>query len=228
MQFNVDWLKKWVAVDLDGAALAERLTASGLEVDDVRPVAGDFTDVVVAEITECGKHPNADKLSLCMVDDGSGEALQIVCGAPNARAGIRVPLARVGGRIGPDFRIKRAKVRGVESGGMICSVSELGLAESSEGIMALPGTAPVGEDFRTYLGLDDQCIELDLTPDRADCLTPVSFQVPLAILRPDRRRRRPIRAKTPPTANSTSVLGSGTTGPWVKRKRTSERLRAWS
>ena len=102
MQFNVDWLKKWVAIDLDAAGLAQRLTAAGLEVDDVRAVAGEFTDVVVAEIESCEPHPNADKLSLCTVNDGSEERLQIVCGAPNARPGIRVPLARIGAKVSPE------------------------------------------------------------------------------------------------------------------------------
>ena len=129
MQFNVEWLKRWVAIDLDAASLAKRLTAAGLEVDDVRGVSADFTDVVVAQIESCEPHPDADKLSLCTVEDGSSERLQIVCGAPNARAGIRVPLARVGATLGPDFTIKRAKLRGVESRGMLCSARELGLSD---------------------------------------------------------------------------------------------------
>jgi phenylalanyl-tRNA synthetase beta chain len=171
MQFNVDWLKKWVAVDLDAAAIADRLTASGLEVDDLRGVASEFTDVVVAEIAACGPHPNADKLSLCEVEDGEGELLQIVCGAPNARPGIRVPLARVGARIGPDFKIKRAKLRGVESAGMLCSAKELGLSDDHSGLLELPADAPVGMGLREYLGLDDSIIEVDLTPNRGDCLS---------------------------------------------------------
>ncbi|MGD8357904.1 MAG: phenylalanine--tRNA ligase subunit beta, partial [Lysobacterales bacterium] len=171
MQFNVQWLKKWVAIDLDAAALAERLTAAGLEVDSVRPVAGDFTDVVVAEIATCEPHPNADKLSVCSVDDGSGEPLNIVCGAPNARTGIRVPLARVGARLGPDFRIKRAKLRGVESTGMLCSEKELGLSDDHSGLMELPNDAPLGSSLEDYLGLNDSIIEVDLTPNRADCLS---------------------------------------------------------
>ncbi len=144
MQFNVEWLKKWVAIDLDAEALAARLTGSGLEVDDIRPVAGEFTDVVVAEIEACQPHPNADKLSLCTVNDGGEERLQIVCGAPNARAGIRVPLARIGAQIGPDFKIKRAKLRGVESCGMLCSARELGLSDDHSGLMELPADAPLG------------------------------------------------------------------------------------
>jgi phenylalanyl-tRNA synthetase beta chain len=171
MQFNVDWLKKWVAIDLDAKALADKLTGSGLEVDDIRPVAGDFSGVVVAEIEACEPHPNADKLSLCTVNDGGDARLQIVCGAPNARAGIRVPLARVGAQIGPDFKIKRAKLRGVESSGMLCSPRELGLSDDHSGLMELPAEAPIGTPLREYLSLDDTVIEVDLTPNRADCLS---------------------------------------------------------
>ncbi len=171
MQFNVEWLKKWVAIDLDAEALAAKLTGSGLEVDDIRPVAGAFTDIVVAEIEACQPHPNADKLSLCTVNDGGQERLQIVCGAPNARAGIRVPLARIGAQIGPDFKIKRAKLRGVESSGMLCSARELGLSDDHSGLMELPTDAPVGTPLRDYLSLDDAVIEVDLTPNRADCLS---------------------------------------------------------
>jgi phenylalanyl-tRNA synthetase beta chain len=171
MQFNVEWLKKWVAIDLEPEALADRLTASGLEVDDIRGVAGEFSDVVVAEIEDCQPHPNADKLSLCSVNDGSEERLQIVCGAPNARTGIRVPLAKVGAKIGPDFKIKRARLRGVESCGMLCSAKELGLSDDHSGLMELPGDAPLGTGLQDYLSLDDTVIEVDLTPNRADCLS---------------------------------------------------------
>ena len=171
MQFNVEWLRKWVATDLDPAGLAERLTAAGLEVDDLRAVGGEFEGVVVAAIEDCRPHPDADKLSLCTVDDGGAERLQIVCGAPNARAGIRVPLARVGATLGADFRIKRAKLRGVESSGMLCSARELGLSEDHSGLLELPADAPVGTDLRDYLGLDDAIIEVDLTPNRGDCLS---------------------------------------------------------
>jgi phenylalanyl-tRNA synthetase beta chain len=171
MQFNVEWLKKWVAVDLGAEALADRLTASGLEVDDIRPVAGEFSGVVVAEIEDSQPHPNADKLSLCTVNDGTEDRLQIVCGAPNARVGIRVPLARVGAKIGPDFKIKRARLRGVESFGMLCSAKELGLSDDHSGLMELPGDAPLGTGLQDYLSLDDTIIEVDLTPNRADCLS---------------------------------------------------------
>ena len=171
MQFNVEWLKQWVATDLDAEQLAARLTAAGLEVDDMRPVAGAFSDVVVAEIETCEPHPDADKLRVCTVNDGGETSLQIVCGAPNARPGIRVPLARVGAVIGPDFRIRKAKLRGVESSGMLCSAKELGLSDDHTGLMELPQDAPLGQDLRDYLQLDDYAIEVDLTPNRADCLS---------------------------------------------------------
>jgi phenylalanyl-tRNA synthetase beta chain len=171
MQFNVDWLKKWVAIDLDAESLAAKLTGAGLEVDDIRPVASDFSNIVVAEVEDCQPHPNADKLALCTVNDGGAQRLQIVCGAPNARAGIRVPLARVGARIGPEFKIKRAKLRGVESHGMLCSAKELGLSDDHSGLMELPADAPLGTGLREYLSLDDTVIEVDLTPNRADCLS---------------------------------------------------------
>ncbi|HKX56298.1 MAG TPA: phenylalanine--tRNA ligase subunit beta, partial [Xanthomonadales bacterium] len=171
MRFSVNWLKQWVQLDVSAAQLAERLTASGLEVESLQPVAAEFTEVVVAEIESCSAHPDADKLSICVVNDGSAERLQIVCGAPNARAGIRVPLARVGARIGPDFKIKQAKLRGVESQGMLCSARELGLSDDHSGLMELPATAKLGVSFRDWLQLDDYSIEIDLTPNRADCLS---------------------------------------------------------
>ena len=171
MQFNVEWLKQWVAIDLSADELADKLTAAGLEVDDVRGVAGEFTDVVVAEIESCEKHPNADKLQVCTVKDGGAERLQVVCGAPNARPGIRVPLARVGAAIGPEFKIKKARLRGVESHGMLCSARELGLSEDHSGLKELPADATLGQTLRDYLGLDDTVIEVDLTPNRADCLS---------------------------------------------------------
>jgi len=171
MRFSVNWLKQCVRLDIDADTLAERLTAAGLEVDSVEPVAADFSDVVVAEIEACAAHPNADKLTVCTVNDGGAERLQIVCGAPNARAGIRVPLARVGAEIGPDFKIKKAKLRGVESAGMLCSARELGLSEDHSGLLELPEDAPLGENLRQWLALDDTSIEIDLTPNRSDCLS---------------------------------------------------------
>lgn len=171
MKFSVNWLRQWVRLDMDARKLAERLTAAGLEVEAIEPVAADFSGVVVAEIESCTPHPDADKLSVCSVNDGTGQTLQIVCGAPNARAGIRVPLARVGAEIGSDFKIKAARLRGVESAGMLCSARELGLSDDHSGLLQLPADAPLGENLRQFLALDDYSIEIDLTPNRADCLS---------------------------------------------------------
>jgi phenylalanyl-tRNA synthetase beta chain len=143
---------------------------AGLEVDAVEPVAGDFAGVVVAEIISAEQHPDADKLRVCSVEAGGDEPLQIVCGAPNARVGLKAPLATVGATLPGDFRIKAAKLRGVESQGMLCAAAELGLSEDSAGLLELPGDAPVGEDLRSYLDLEDVTIEIGLTPNRADCL----------------------------------------------------------
>jgi phenylalanyl-tRNA synthetase beta chain len=171
MLFSVNWLKKWVDVDLPVEEFAGKLTASGLEVDTVDPVAAPFSDVVVAEIISCEAHPDADKLRVCRIDFGAAEPAQVVCGAPNARAGIKVPLAKVGATIGEDFKIRKAKLRGVESFGMACSAKELGLSDDHSGLMELPGDAPPGMDLRDFLELDDHAIEVELTPNRADCLS---------------------------------------------------------
>ena len=171
MLFSVNWLKDWVDLDLPIDEFAGRLTASGLEVDTVEPVAAPFSGVVVAEITGCGPHPDADKLQICSIDYGAAEPVQVVCGAPNARAGIRIPLATVGAVLGDDFKIRKAKLRGVESFGMACSAKELGLSNDHSGLMELPADAPLGMDIRDYLKLDDHSIEVELTPNRADCLS---------------------------------------------------------
>ncbi|NNE05050.1 MAG: phenylalanine--tRNA ligase subunit beta, partial [Xanthomonadales bacterium] len=170
MKFSYQWLKQWVDIDIDAPELAEKLTAGGLEVDGLEAVAAPFSGVVVGQITQCEAHPDADKLKLCQVDAGDGESLQVVCGAPNAREGMKMPFARVGAVLGDDFKIKKAKLRGVESHGMCCSARELGLSDDHSGLMELPADAPLGKDFREYLGLDDYAIDLDLTPNRADCL----------------------------------------------------------
>ncbi len=170
MKISEQWLAEWVPSGLETDALAHRLTMAGLEVDGVEPAAPAFRNVVIAEIIDCAPHPDADKLSLCRVDDGSGEPLQIVCGAPNARVGLRAPLARVGGELPGGMQIKRARLRGQESFGMLCSARELGLSEDAGGLMELPADAPVGQDIRDWLQLDDQVIEVDLTPNRGDCL----------------------------------------------------------
>jgi len=170
MRFSVNWLKHGVSVEGDADSLAAELTNAGLEVDAVEPVAADFSGVVVGEIIDCSPHPNADKLQVCRIDDGGDEPLQVVCGAPNARPGIKIPFAQVGAVLGEGFKIKKAKLRGTQSFGMACSARELGLSDDHSGLMELPLDATVGHDFREFLGLDDHAIELDLTPNRADCL----------------------------------------------------------
>ena len=171
MLFSVNWLKEWVGVDLPVDELSSALTASGLEVDTVEPVASLFSGVVVAEILSCEAHPNADKLKLCSIGFGGNEPAQVVCGAPNARTGIKIPLAQVGAVLGEDFKIRKAKLRGVESFGMACSARELGLSDDHSGLMELPAGAPLGMNLREYLELDDHAIEVELTPNRADCLS---------------------------------------------------------
>jgi len=171
VKFSEQWLREWVNPALGSEALGEQITMAGLEVDAIEPVAGSFSGVVVGEIVAAEPHPDADKLRVCRVNAGTGEELQIVCGAPNARVGLRAPLATVGATLPGDFAIKAAKLRGIESWGMLCAAEELGLSEDRAGLMELPADAPVGEDLRAYLGLDDVSIEIGLTPNRADCLS---------------------------------------------------------
>ena len=144
---------------------------AGLEVEGLRPVAPQFSDVVVAQVLEVVKHPDADRLNVCKVDIGRGEPTTIVCGAPNVAVGLRVPCALPGAELPGNFVIKIAKVRGIESSGMLCSAKELGIAEEASGLLVLPTDAPVGQSIREYLDLDDNQFELKLTPNRADCLS---------------------------------------------------------
>ena len=175
MKFSEQWLREWVNPAVNTDELVEQLTMAGLEVDGVESVAGDFSGVVVGEITAIEQHPDADKLRVCQVAGGE-QLAQVVCGAANARLGLKIPFATVGALLppGPDgkpFKIKKAKLRGVESFGMLCAEEELGMADKSDGLMELPADAPVGTDIREYLGLDDNIIEVDLTPNRADCFS---------------------------------------------------------
>ena len=170
MQFSEHWLRSLVNPPLASGELAHLLTMAGLEVEEMRPVAPPFSGVVVAQVLSVDKHPDADKLKLCRVDAGQGEPLQIVCGAPNVAAGMKVPCALVGAEL-PGIRIKKAKVRGIESCGMLCSERELGLSENHGGLLALADAAPVGQDIREHLALDDTLFTLKLTPNRADCLS---------------------------------------------------------
>ncbi len=171
MRFSEAWLREWVNPAVDTATLADQLSMAGLEVDALIPAAPAFTGVSIGLVQAVEPHPDAAKLRVCRVDLGQGEPLQIICGAPNVAAGQRVPVATLGAVLPGGLKIKRAKLRGIESHGMICSAAELGLAETSDGILPLPDDAPIGADFRAWLTLDDTCIELDLTPDRSDCLS---------------------------------------------------------
>lgn len=171
MRFSESWLREWVSPPVDTRALADQLSMAGLEVDSVEGAAPPFSGVVVGLVESVRPHPDAEKLRVCTVRVGHGDPLQVICGASNVAPDMRVPVALVGAELPGDLRIKRAKLRGVESLGMICSARELGLADASEGILPLPADAPVGSDFRSWLDLDDACIEVDLTPDRGDCLS---------------------------------------------------------
>lgn len=178
MQFSESWLRTFVNPDnLTTDALSHRLTMAGLEVEEVGPVAPPFDKIVVARVLATERHPNADRLNVCQVDAGTGETLQIVCGAPNVKPGILVPCALVGAVLPPTeaggkpFEIKVGKLRGVESYGMLCSARELKLSEDHEGLLILAEDAPVGENIRRYLDLDDQVFVIKLTPNKADCLS---------------------------------------------------------
>lgn len=171
MKFSEQWLRSWANPQLESEALAHLLTMAGLEVEEADPAAPAFTHVIVAEVLTVTRHENADRLNVCTVNVGEVEPIQIVCGAPNVAPGIRVPCARVGAVLPGDFKIKQAKVRGVESNGMLCSAKELGVSEESFGLLVLPADAPVGVALREYLNLDDTLLTLKLTPNRADCLS---------------------------------------------------------
>ena len=168
MKVSLAWLKELVAVDMPADALARALTMGGLEVEEVSPVAGAFSGIVVAHVKSVAPHPNADKLRVTEVDAGTGELLQIVCGAPNVAAGQKVPCALVGAKL-PGLEIRKAKLRGVESNGMLCSARELGMSDDHSGLLVLDADAPVGRDVREVLALDDVIFTLKLTPNRGDC-----------------------------------------------------------
>lgn len=182
MKFSENWLRQHVPTTASRDELASVLTAIGLEVEDVVALGESLGKVVVAKIVSVEKHPEADRLQVCQVDAGQGELLQIVCGAPNARAGLHTPLAMAGAKFG-DFQIKAAKLRGVESNGMLCSAKELGIDADASGLLELPDDAPVGTPIAEYLGLPDSSIEIKLTPNRADCFSVrgIAFDVAAAL-----------------------------------------------
>jgi phenylalanyl-tRNA synthetase beta chain len=176
MQFPESWLREFCNPSLSTQQLADTLTMAGLEVEELQPVAPPFTGIVVGEIKAAVQHPDADRLRVCQVDVGQGALLNIVCGAPNARVGIKVPCATVGAELPPGadgkpFKIKIGKLRGVESYGMLCSAKELQIAEDTGGLLELPADAPLGQNIRDYLNLDDTLFTLKLTPNLAHCLS---------------------------------------------------------
>ncbi len=182
MKISELWLREWVSPPIDGAKLADRLTMAGLQVDEIYPVASLFNGVIVAEVKHTSPHPQADKLTLCDVNLGKASLLKVVCGAANVRTGLKVALAQVGAELPGVGEIKPCVLRGETSQGMLCSAAELGLAESSNGILELDQDAPVGNDLRDYLFLNDQILDIDLTPNRADCLSVIGIAREVAAL----------------------------------------------
>ena len=182
MQISEAWLREFVNPAISTTDLVEQLTMAGLEVDSVQSAAAEFSGVVVGEVLAMQQHPDADRLRVCTVAVGTDEPLQIVCGASNVRVGLRIPAALIGAVLPGDFKIKKSKLRGVESFGMLCSEKELGLAVDAHGLMELAADAPIGVDIRDYLALNDNLIEVDLTPNRADCLSVEGIARELAVL----------------------------------------------
>ncbi|WP_351016274.1 phenylalanine--tRNA ligase subunit beta [Shewanella sp. AC91-MNA-CIBAN-0169] len=170
MKFSESWLREWVNPSVSRDALSHQITMAGLEVDGIDAVAADFSGVIIGEVVECGQHPDADKLRVTKINVGGDELIDIVCGAPNCRLGLKVAVAMVGAVLPGDFKIKKAKLRGQPSMGMLCSYGELGMDIESDGIIELPQDAPLGVNVREYLQLDDAIIDVDLTANRADCL----------------------------------------------------------
>ena len=195
MKVSFNWLKELVDIHVTVEELAHTLTMAGLEVEEIAPVAVAFSQIVVAEVKSTVPHPNADKLRICDVDAGTGSILQIVCGAPNVAAGLRVPCALVGAKL-PGLEIKVAKLRGIESTGMLCSARELGLSDDHTGLLVLPDDAPVGQDIRTYLDLDDTYLTLKMTPNRGDCLSMIGIARDLAAIS-NSKLTLPVVSQTP-------------------------------
>ncbi|MEK5762468.1 phenylalanine--tRNA ligase subunit beta [Acinetobacter junii] len=171
MKISENWLRTWVNPAIDSDTLSDQLTMLGLEVDELAPVAKPFTGVVVGEVLTVEQHPDADRLRVTTVNIGSGEPLQIVCGAPNVRVGMKAPVATIGAVLPGDFKIKKGKLRGVESQGMLCGASEIDLEDKIDGLLELPADAPVGMNIREYLKLDDNVIDISITPNRGDCFS---------------------------------------------------------
>ncbi|MFT6222100.1 MAG: phenylalanyl-tRNA synthetase beta chain, partial [Candidatus Endobugula sp.] len=171
MKISESWLREWVDPELTTQEIADQITMAGLEVDAIESLAGQLSGVIVAEIISVEQHPDADKLRVCQVAGQGDELTQVVCGAPNANVGLKIPFATVGAVLPENFKIKKAKLRGIESFGMLCGQTELQLGDDDSGLWELPIDAPVGTDLNDYLGLNDSIIDIDLTPNRSDCLS---------------------------------------------------------
>jgi len=218
MRVSLQWLRELVEIDLPPKELADRLTMGGLEVEETTPVAGEFSGIVVAQVNSVAPHPNADKLRVTEVDAGTGEILTIVCGAPNVAAGQKVPCALVGAKL-PGMEIKKAKLRGVESSGMLCSARELGLSDDHAGLLVLDPSARIGEDVRKTLALDDVYFTLKLTPNRGDCLSMFGIARDVAAITGAKLKLPVASAVTASTADSRPVRisESGACGQYFGR-----------
>ncbi len=198
MKFSEAWLRTWVNPNISTQQLLAQLTMAGLEVETCTPAAADFQKIVVAKVLKIDAHPNAEKLQICTVDVGDAEPLSIVCGADNVVVDGFFPVALIGARLADGHKIKKSKLRGVLSQGMLCSASELGLSEQSDGLFALPNSAPIGQDLREYLDLNDNIIEIDLTPNRGDCLSIEGIAREIAVI-----NQMPFTASKAPTVKVT-------------------------
>lgn len=198
MKLSENWLREWVNPTINTQTLCEQLTMLGLEVDSVEAVAPAFAGVVIGEVMECKRHPEADKLQITKVNVGGERLLDVVCGAKNCRLGLKVACATDGAMLPNNFKIKKTKLRGQVSEGMLCSFAELGIEDNADGILELPADAPIGKNIRDYLNLDDNIIEVSLTPNRADCLSIAGIARDLAVL-----NKMPVNEPTLPTVPAT-------------------------
>ncbi|MDH5630589.1 MAG: phenylalanine--tRNA ligase subunit beta, partial [Gammaproteobacteria bacterium] len=205
MKISENWLRTWVNPDLTTDELVSTLTMAGLEVDSIEALGADLEGVVVGHIEKAEKHPEADKLQVCFVDIGSGENQQIICGAPNARAGLKVAVATIGCVLPGDFKIKKAKLRGVASHGMLCSGKELNLSDDHSGIIELSDDAKIGQALVEHLGLKDNAIEIDLTPNRGDCLSIKGIATELGVLTQTEVKPVEIKSVEPVIADKVEV-----------------------
>lgn len=206
MKISENWLRTWVNPAIDSDTLSDQLTMLGLEVDELAPVAKPFTGVVVGEVLTVEQHPDADRLRVTTVNIGSGEPLQIVCGAPNVRAGMKAPVATIGAVLPGDFKIKKGKLRGIESQGMLCGASEIDLEDKIDGLLELPADAPVGVNIREYLKLDDNVIDISITPNRGDCFSIRGIAREIAVINQLQMNEPEIKSVDATIANEKKVV----------------------